>query len=455
MKFASDILSKNYKILFFAIVAFIISAGILFLFKEGIGGKTFFMSVCIIAAYYSYHNLNNTDWKQVSIGTLLGLAIFQFTLLVFLTIKAANSGTEWDFMCFYMQGMLGKHNLNFYDPNSFDFLLNNIDFNYPFSESFKSEILNVGLLSPPITMLLFAPLASLSPETSRIVLSILVSIFILINAQLANIIFVKKERSIYSLLFIFIIIMLLPGTLTTINFNQTNFFLLFFLLLAIYYINKPISGIFLALSLIVKPLSGILILFYILSKKWRAVIYFVATGIALVLLTGFIWGFDNILGFFESPPTQRIPQFLYEENVNQSLISILNQNLKSYGFSQHLVNFSYYLGSIFIIGLTFFISLRFSKRSIYLSFFPFIISMLIIYPSSLSHYMVYLLPLFIYFLLLVKGEKYLWLMLLPALSFAKTEIFFTYLILLGGLFIISLFFETTDNEGGRFELKLP
>ena len=103
-------------------------------------------------SYYAYHNLR-TQWKQISRGVLIGLATFMFLILVIETIKAAISNAQFDFMCFYMQGQLGLHHLNFYDPNSFKILLQNNNLNYAFSQGIKTEILDVGLLSPPISML--------------------------------------------------------------------------------------------------------------------------------------------------------------------------------------------------------------------------------------------------------------------------------------------------------------
>jgi len=309
MKLTRNFLLKNLKTPIVAIIIFFLAAGTRLFFRDDVGGRTFFTMSSLTASYYAYHYLR-TQWKQISRGILIGLATFMFLVLFIETLKAATSNAEFDFMCFYMQGQLGVHHLNFYDPESFKILLKNYDFNYTFSPVFESEILNVGLLSPPITMLFFAPLSSMDYHTSRLILAILIFIFIFLNAILANIIFVKKDRSLYSFLFIFIIIMFLPGTSETIGYNQTNFFLFFFLLLTIYKINKPISGLYLAISLIIKPISGFLILFFISGKKWKTVTYFAATLIALFSITAFFWGFQNIVGFFQSPPTQRLPQHL-------------------------------------------------------------------------------------------------------------------------------------------------
>ncbi len=449
MKWTPGYLIENLRTPIVAIIIFCLAAAIRLFFRDDHAGRTLFTMGSFVASYYAYHNLN-TQWKRISRGILIGLSTFMFLILVTETLKAASSNAEFDFMCFYMQGQLGLHHLNFYDPHSFKILLQNNDFNYTFSRFFKSQIFDVGLLSPPITMLFFAPLSSIDYHTSRLILTILTFIFIFGNAILANKIFVKKDRSEYSFLFIFIIIMFLPGTSETIGYNQTNFFLLFFLLLTLYKINKPISGFYLAISLIIKPISGFLILFFISDKKWKPVIWFAATLIVLFSITAFLWGFQNIVGFFQSPPTQRLPQELYVQDINQSLLAILNRNLERYKLTQTFINSIFYFCALIMVFLSYIASKRLNKLNLYLSFFVFLLCMLMIYPSSLWHYMVYLTPLLIYFLVRKQNKKYFWIIILPAISFLGTEVFFTYLVLWIVLLYLGFFFSGDDRIYQKF-----
>ena len=197
-----------------------------------------------------------------------------------------------------------------------------------------------------------------------------------------------------------------------------------------------------ALSLIIKPISGILILFFIVQKKWKQVAYFVATGAGLLLITGLIWGFQNIFGFIQSPPTLRLPQQLYIQHINQSLIGVLNRNLEIYGIAPKITNVFYYGSAIILLVGTCISSIRLNKVNSYLAFFPFILFMLIVYPSSLTHYMVYFIPIIIYFLFLAFYPKYVLTVLLISLSFAVTDVFFTYIILWTSLLCLSISFPT-------------
>ncbi|HWR94041.1 MAG TPA: glycosyltransferase 87 family protein [Flavobacterium sp.] len=324
---------------------------------------------------------------------------------------------------------------------------------FVFKEGITKEILDVGLLSPPSTMLFFAPLASFDYQISRTVLSLLVALFIFLNAILANIIFLKEGRSFFSFLFIFIVITVIPGTYNTIYLVQTNFILLFFLLLAFYKTEKPISGFYLALSAIFKPISGILLLYFISNKKWKPVTWFLISSSILLLITSFIWGFDNLTSYILSPPTQRLPHSIYTQELNQSLIGLLNRNLEIYGLSGSVISLLYLSLSGIMTALTIIASKNLQKVNLQFSFLPFIPLMLLIYPSSLMHYMVYLVPVFLYFMFLKKSEKYLWVVIVPAFIFLSSETFFSYLIL-WMMFLYAGLYVASNNKSHRIISEL-
>lgn len=450
MKSIQSLSFKNLKTHTVAVLAFCLAAFPLFFFKNDIGGKNIVMYIILIASYYSYHNKEKEKWHHFSRGILIGLFGLMFFILIHSTLKAIYSHEEFDFMCFYLQGQLGLNHLNFYDPESFNIYLAHNYSHHIFSEEIRSDILNVGLLSPPINMLFFAPLAYLDYNVSRTLFSILVFLFIIIDTFLIQGLFFKRgARSSYSLMFIFIITLILPATLETIFYIQTNFFLLFFLLLMMRSLNKGGSGIYLALSLLFKPISAFLALFFLIKKKLKPFLFFCITCAILLFLTGIIWGFNNIIDYFKSPPTERLPHYLYLQDVNQSLLAILDRNLSDHGISFPIIKVFYFLIAVGLVVVSYVISKKLNKINPLLSLFPFIICMLIIYPSSLSHYMVYLIPVLIYFLLL-NNDRYFWIIILPFFTFLKTEPFFSYLIMWGFLLFIAIS-KTKDEKFFRIQ----
>lgn len=453
---------KQYsKTIIVALLVIIFLSALMLLFREDHDGRIFISLIILISAYYCYHNLKKDSTKQYSKGVLIGMAVLLFMTIIKFTIGAINSNEQFDFMCFYMQGQLGVHSMNFYDPHSFQMLLAKVNYplifeqhsgveHFAFKEGIKNEILNVGLLSPPSTMLIFYPLALFDYHSSRTVFSVLVALFIILDAILANIVFLKKERSIFSFLFIFIIIAVIPGTYNTIYLVQTNFFLLFFLLLSFYKTDKPISGLYLAISAIFKPISAILLLYFMINKKWKPATLFIISSFIFLLIACFIWGFNNLASYIISPPTQRLPHYIYIQEVNQSLIGVLNRNLEIYGLSDSLISFIYYSLSGIMAVLTIISSKNLQKVNSQFSFLAFIPLMLLIYPSSLMHYMVYLIPVFLYFIFLNKGEKYLWIILVPAFIFLSAETFFSYLI----IWIMFLFAGLILARNDKFHDKI-
>lgn len=420
--------SKRLKLLITASFVFFLAAGSKWFFKGDNYGFLFMLLVFEVVSFYAWLNIHNEKWYSYSRGILIGLGSLLFGQLIIKTFQVAMSDREWDFMCFYMQGLLGVHNLPFYDPHSYSILIDQVNINYVFSKGFKIVQLEVGLLYPPTSMLFLAPIALFDQQTSRIFLSILVSIFILFSTYGIHHLIFAKNGSFYNLLLVFIFLMILPGTLTTIGYSQTNFFILFLLLLTLRQIDKPRAGIFLALSIIFKPITFFLIIHPLIQRRWGTILYFSITGLILLFITSSIWGFQNVVDFFISSPYGRLPKLSYVESNNQSLMALLFRNLKDIVGTQYYVYFIYFIVSTILLIVTSICSLKMAKINKTLSVFPFIPAMLIIYPGSLNHYMVYLLPVIIWFMVKKDGEKYFWLIIIPFSAFFF-QVFYSYLLL--------------------------
>ncbi len=441
MKPVNSLIAKYYKAIWVAFLVFIGFGLSLLILRKDIEGKTFHMLISMIFLYYAYHKWRKQGYNHIVVGIIFGLASLFISTLFIQTYLAIQSPEQFDFMCFYMQGQLGLHNLPFYDPESFKILLNTVKYPFTFQSGIKAEILDVGMLSPPITMLFFTPLTFFDYTTSKIIFSVSILVFIFINAFVANTIFIKSGRSFISYLFILVIIILDPATNNTIAYLQTNFFILFLLLVTFKYIEKPSAGIFLALSIVFKPITAIFILYFIFNEKWKSVLYFSITSVILLFLTTYFWGIDNIISFFVSPPNERLPYNLYTQGINQSLIAIFNRNLTAYGIGFRTITILYFFFAGIMTIITIFASRKIAKYDNKLAFLPFIPLALIIYPSSLSHYAVYLLLIIMYFMFIPNGEKYFWIILIPAISFINNEAFYAYLT----IWLILVYFGTRDK----------
>jgi Gpi18-like mannosyltransferase len=68
----------------------------------------------------------------------------------------------------------------------------------------------------------------------------------------------------------------------TVTFGQTNFILLFFILLIIKNLDNWKSGVFFAFAVAIKPIAAVWCLYLILHKKWNAIISLTITGVLLI-----------------------------------------------------------------------------------------------------------------------------------------------------------------------------
>jgi hypothetical protein len=114
-----------------------------------------------------------------------------------------------------------------------------------------------------------------------------------------------------------------------------------------------------------------------------------------------------------------------------------------------MIDLLYYCTVAIIIVVTIIVSKKLSKRGSLVSFFPFMLCMLMIYPSSLNHYMVCILPICLY-LLSLKGENlFFWISLAAGFSFLNTEAFLSYAV----FFVILCWLAWSYPEGRTSDSK--
>lgn len=439
-----DVKISNYAnstIIFTSVVVFAIAVIFRWLFKGDIFGQTFIMLVIFISSFYAWRNINSRKWEKHAKGILIGLATFLFILLILKSVAASHSDTRWDFMPFYVHGLIGINDLPFYSPSSFDVVLEKFNFINSIDHDIMVEVFEQGMLYPPITMLFFSFLALFEYETAQVLLSALIFIFVIASSVALYRLIFKEHKSIFTFLFVLIIVISFPGTMGTVGYHQTNFFILFFLILMLSKIDKPISGVFHAMTIFFKPITALLIFHTFINKRWKNVLLFSATGAVLILITGAIWGFQNILDYFISSPLSRYSVELYKQPINQSLLALFHKNFSVYNIQHNTIHFIYYIVALGMVGITICCSLKLGKKSKILSIFPFIPLMIMLYPSTMRHYMVYLIPLFLWFMNTKNAEKYFMLMILPAAFFLQVQFFYSNMIIWLFFIYYSIFAE--------------
>lgn len=364
--------------------------------KESYYSLLLFGIGCIIIYNFATKKKYNKELSNILLGfTGFVTAYFFYNLLLSYVIFQ-----RYDFLCFYLFGKVGISSSDFYNPHVFATVFNNLHLQTLGAGSFVNEVVNVGFWYPPPSMLLFFPLGLFNLQTAYIVWQSVIIIFLLLDILLLIKFYFFPLYKNYQDPFLFfpflILIFLFPYITVMISLSQTISIFLFFLILLIRNLDNWKSGVFLAILVVIKPLAAIFILYFFIYKKWKIIGASIITGIILLVATGAIFGFQVFFNFFHSPPTDRIPDSIYLEY--SSLYGVLKK-IQLYSpryMTLTILKIIYYFLSVVLAGLTIYFSKKLSSASKMNAFLIFIPAALLIYPASLFHYILILLPVFLY-----------------------------------------------------------
>lgn len=345
-------------------------------------------------------------FEENILGVLSGVASLILAFYFRSLMHTFTNIVEWDFLCFYLNGKATVEGLSLYDPSSFANVLSNVQLPFNLSDSFYSGAIQPGVIYPPTTMLLLAPLGYMDVDTANIVWRLFVLSFLAIDIVLLYQIFKIHESKWIQLIFIVVLILIFPGSKGTLDVSQTNFFILFLLLLIFKDPDNWKAGIYLALAVIVKPIPVVWALYFIINKKWKPLFSFIISGIIIVLLSILQLGFHNFMTYFTSPPVLRIPLASFSEDINQSINAVFSRISFQMGLDsilQHM-NGIVLIVTIVLAILTCIASYKLAKTGNKASFLIFLPLSLLIFPGTLTHYAVQLIPLFLA-IVLIKDKK--------------------------------------------------
>lgn len=343
----------------------------------------------VILACMSYYYLISSKkvyrpYVKTVYYSLFGIALITFLLKI---IARFQTPQIWDFTAFYLYGKVAASGYNFYLPESFQAVFNSTPLPFTDFKDFIEEVVNVGFHYPPPTILYFLPLGFLSYNTAFIVWSSFNLLFALGSIYMIYSMFFKQDR-LAGILLVSILFFVSSQVRSTIFYTQTNFILLFLLLMMRKYSDKGISGIFLAIAIFTKPYMIVFGLFFLLTKKWKPIGYFLLSSILISSITLLIVGSETFLTYFTNNATQRLPGWVFREEINQSLHAVLlRANLIT--LDKPIV---YTIIVAFIIGLTLLLLFRLRKQNNIDAIWCILLLIgLIVYPGTLSYYGVLLL----------------------------------------------------------------
>ena len=397
--------------------------------------KTLIFIVLIVLFWLSIFYLQVNKQRKPAILCILGILIILTGYYVYQFGLKFSQINEWDFLAFYVYGKLGAEGLPIYDPASFNHFMPFLDLPNGVSAFFNASVLSVGFVYPPTTMLLLAPIGYLDLSTAVHIWKAFILITLLTDIVLIYYIYKIHKTSLINLLIITTLILLLPGSSTTVALSQTNFLLLFLIVITLIKPDSWKAGIYLALGVVVKPIAVLWALYFLIRRKWAPVISFSLTGLVLVILTIVWFGLDNFLAFFTTNPTSRLPAYVYDEGINQSMNAIILRISSFLGLTSggDQVAWMVLILSVVMVVAGAIASVRLLKRDREASFLLLIPLSLLVYPGCLSHYAVLLLP--VLFSMIVRNSRPLLFLILAVLvtlsfsSFAACLVLFVFFLL--------------------------
>ncbi len=343
-----------------------------------------FLSIVTCLGFYFFKSRPSRKYIWISYSLIAAI----FLIFIGIGIYRIYHPQLWDFTAFYLYGKVAAAGYNFYLPENFHIVFNTL--RLPFSENpggFVDSVVNVGFPYPPPTIMYFTLLGAFSYHTALIVWTTFILIFLFGSIYLIYNMFLKEYR-LKGLVLVTIIFLIFSQVITTISFSQTNFILLFLLLLMKKYSDKKFAGIFLALAIFTKPYMIVFGLFFLIRKQWKTLGYFILSSFIIVGCTMLFFGKEVFLSYIFNNPSKRLPHWVFSEDVNQSLNAVLIR-LKLITIDNPVV---YVYISIGLILLTAFYLFYLLKRKLYDYIWVVLLLVgLMLYPGTLSHYGVLLL----------------------------------------------------------------
>ena len=344
------------------------------------------LSALACLCYFQFEHGNKTlkTLIRVLYSTILVYVVCFFLIR---TNSRINGFQIWDFTSFYLWGKVAAQGLNFYLPESSLIVFNTLQLPASNYEDFIEAIVNVGFLYPPPTIFYFFALGFMPFDLAFKVWAIFILLFLVACIYLIYTEFFWSS-GIKGIILVVVLFLIFPSVNFTITCVQTNFIVLFYLLLLRKYADHKFAGVLLALAFFTKPFMLIFGLYFLLSKNWEAFIYFILSSILLSVFSLLTFGTETFTSYFFNNATQRLPVWQFSEDINQSLHAVLlRTNLIALDQP-----WTYIIIASIVLGLTVMYLFYLQKKK--LSDFIWAILLLVgllIYPGTLSYYAVVLL----------------------------------------------------------------
>lgn len=304
----------------------------------------------------------------------------------FVEVARANLVTPpgFDVSVFWIEAKVAASGGNFYDPALAREIGNQIGLG-------QDVLTELAFWYPPPTMLLFLPLGWMDIHAATATIYIVSGIALLADGYLLWRMFLSRG-GVPALAASYALLLLPAQAGATISFGQSNYVLLLGLLLMWRARRQAAGGAWFVLANIVKPALLLLAPFLLIRSGRRAILGAMVTGCIVLLATVAVFGLDTTLGYLTANPMTSAPAFLYSQDVNQSLLAVIVRATGDmFAFGPGAANALYLVASAAIIGAVVYLTIR-TRVDDDLAFGLAVAASLLVYPGTLYHYALVLLP---------------------------------------------------------------
>ena len=328
-------------------------------------------------------------------GLTLALAVLLALLGLAWNAKTLVSGftepQEWDFLAYYLDGRVSVQGVDFYEAEYYREELDSVVLPYKPDVEFAPTVVGVGFHYAAPTILLHYWLGFFDYTTAY---SLWVAFWLLVAAASAVLLYrlFLRGRGAEGMLVAAALFLVFPPVRYSLTFVQTSMIFLLPVILFWQERDRERVGLWTALAVSVKPLGVFWGLWLLARGRWRAIalslaVFFALCGVVAVLINP-----QAVISSFDITRFSHVPQLQFSEFVNQSLLAEIIRRTGPSPWGKPLTHPLFIvLGSgLFVLSL--YLIARLPRERGDLAVAILIPLALLIYPGSLNHYSVLLLP---------------------------------------------------------------
>lgn len=260
--------------------------------------------------------ITRTGLRQVYRVVLIATLVLAILLVGRVISRKIADPTGWDFQALWLYGRVADSGQNPYLPGPYPAMAGP----GPFNQDFREEVLEVGAVYPPPTLLLFGTVGWLPLRVAIVPWMVLQAIAFIGMVILLWRIFMP-DRGGWGLALMFTLALLLASTIATFGHGQVNFLAVLCVLAAWRTRQRAISGAWIVASTILKLMYGVLWLYPVLRGRWRSCVGIIVASVVALAASAIAFGW-RMLGTYvtDNPVQHRMPSYYFTTYVNQSLL---------------------------------------------------------------------------------------------------------------------------------------